>query len=37
MNSQTNNISSLTALTFANNDSQIITGSNRGSLNSWDI
>ncbi len=37
MNSQTSNVSSLTALTFANDDSQIIAGSNRGSINSWDI
>ncbi len=37
MNSQTSNVSSLTALTFANHDSQIIAGSNRGSINSWDI
>jgi len=37
MNSQTSNVSSLTSLTFANNDSHIIAGSNRGSINSWDI
>lgn len=37
MNSQTSNVSSLTALTFAMNDSHIITGSSRGSINAWDI
>ena len=37
MNSQTSNVSALTSLTFACDDSVIIAGSNRGSLNVWDI
>lgn len=37
LNPQTSNTSSLTSLAFNKNDTQIITGSNRGSINIWDL
>eukprot|EP00919_Chromeraceae_sp_WS-2016_P077937 GHVR01184358.1.p3 GENE.GHVR01184358.1~~GHVR01184358.1.p3 ORF type:complete len:108 (+),score=3.11 GHVR01184358.1:6370-6693(+) len=37
LNSQVSNVSELTALTFTQSDDQIIVGSNRGSMNIWDL
>lgn len=37
LNSQASNVSSVTALTFTQSDDQIIVGSNRGSINVWDL
>jgi WD40 repeat protein len=37
LNSNTSNVSSITALTFTQADDQIIVGSNRGSMNVWDL
>ena len=37
LNSQTSNVSSITALTFTQSDDQVVVGSNRGSMNVWDL
>lgn len=37
LNSNVSNVSSITALTFTQADDQIIVGSNRGSMNVWDL
>lgn len=37
LNSNTSNVSAITALTFTQADEQIIVGSNRGSMNVWDL
>jgi katanin p80 WD40 repeat-containing subunit B1 len=37
LNSQASNVSSITALTFTQSDDQIVVGSNRGSMNIWDL
>jgi len=37
LNSQTNNVSSLTALTFTQSDEQIVAGSTRGTISVWDL
>ena len=37
VNSYASNASSITALSFLQTDAQIVTGSNRGSINVWDI
>lgn len=37
LNSQTSNVSEITALIFANGEDQIVAGSNRGSINIWDL
>ena len=37
LNSQTSNVSEITALVFANGEDQIVAGSNRGSINIWDL
>ena len=37
LNSQTSNVSEITALVFTNGEDQIVAGSNRGSINIWDL
>jgi len=37
LNSQVSSVSSITALTFTQSDDQILVGSNRGSMNIWDL
>jgi WD40 repeat protein len=37
LNSNTSNVSSITALTFTQGDDQVVVGSNRGSINVWDL
>jgi WD40 repeat protein len=37
LNPQTSNTSSLTSLAFNKSDTQIISGSSRGSINVWDL
>lgn len=37
LNAQTNNLSSLTALTFTQSDEQIVAGSTRGTMSVWDL
>jgi WD40 repeat protein len=37
LNAQTNNVSSLTALTFTQSDEQIVAGSTRGTISVWDL
>ena len=37
LNSQTSNVSEITSLIFANNEDQVVAGSNRGSINVWDL
>ena len=37
LNSNTSNVSAVTALTFTQGDDQVVVGSNRGSLNIWDL
>lgn len=37
LNSNVSNVSAITALTFTQADDQVIVGSNRGSMNVWDL
>jgi WD40 repeat protein len=37
LNSNVSNVSSITALSFTQSDDQVIVGSNRGSMNVWDL
>ena len=37
LNSNTSNVSSITAVTFLQSDDQVVVGSNRGSINIWDL
>lgn len=37
LNSQTSNVSSITSLIFSDNEDNVIVGSNRGSINVWDL